>query len=495
LKLDPALRRIATVVVLGAVMSILDTAIVSVAIDTLSRDFHTPVSTIQWVTTGYLLALAVVIPVTGWAMDRFGARRMWMISLVLFVAGSVLCGAAWSATALIVFRVLQGLGGGMILPIGQAILARAAGPQRMGRVMSVIGVPMLMGPVLGPVVGGLIVSTVSWRWIFYVNVPIGIVALALSWRTLKPVRNEKVAHHFDLVGFLLLSPGLALFVYALSEVGSKGGFSAEVLLLALLGVALIAAFAWHALRAESALLDLHLYRFRSFAVSNVAMFLIGAALFASLFLLPLYYQVVRGYGALAAGLLMAPQGLGAAAVMRPAGLITDRIGPRRIVPLGVVLMVIGSIPFTLVTTSTSDVILVLALAVRGVGLGLTLIPFSASAYLDLDHAAIPRATTTTSIVRQVGGSIGTALVAVVLQSHVEHDVAGSTGLSTAAAAHLPAAVSAGLAHAFASTFWWVLGMVALVMVPALLLSRRRTAEPAGSPVHADQSAEPLPATE
>ncbi|MDA8366522.1 MAG: MFS transporter, partial [Actinomycetota bacterium] len=161
--MDPALRRLATVVILGAIMSILDTTIVNVAIDTLGRDFHSPLGTIQWVLTGYLLALATVIPLTGWAMERFGAKRMWILSLVLFLAGSVLSGAAWSASALIVFRIIQGLGGGMIMPIGQAIMARAAGPERIGRVMSVLGVPMLLGPVLGPVIGGLVVDSFSWR--------------------------------------------------------------------------------------------------------------------------------------------------------------------------------------------------------------------------------------------------------------------------------------------------------------------------------------------
>ncbi|HVA05579.1 MAG TPA: MFS transporter, partial [Acidimicrobiales bacterium] len=164
--LTPELRRVASVVVLGSIMSILDTTIVAVALDTLGKDFHVNVSTIQWVTTGYLLALAVVIPVTGWAVDRFGAKPIWMLSLVLFIGGSSLCGAAWSANSLIAFRVIQGLGGGMLLPVGQSIMARAAGPQRMGRVMSVIGVPTVMGPVLGPVLGGLIVSNFSWRWIF-----------------------------------------------------------------------------------------------------------------------------------------------------------------------------------------------------------------------------------------------------------------------------------------------------------------------------------------
>src|SRR5215470_221239 len=176
--LDPALKKLSAVVLLGAAMTILDTTIVAVAINTLGHDFDVSVSTIQWVATGYLLALSIVIPLTGWAIERFGARTLWIGSLALFLAGSVLSGAAWSAGSLIAFRVVQGIGGGIILPVGQTMLARAAGPQRMGRVMSVVAVPALLGPVLGPVIGGLIIDAFSWRWIFYVNVPVGIVALA-----------------------------------------------------------------------------------------------------------------------------------------------------------------------------------------------------------------------------------------------------------------------------------------------------------------------------
>src|SRR5918998_6927127 len=176
---------VASVVVVGVIMSILDTMIVNVAHETVSRELDEPLETIQWVATGYLLAVATVIPLTGWMTERFGSRRIWMVSVALFGLGSALCGLAWSAESLITFRVLQGFGGGMIMPVGMALLAQTAGPGRVGRVMSVVGVPMLLGPILGPVLGGLIVDTISWRWIFYVNVPIVAVALVLAARLLR----------------------------------------------------------------------------------------------------------------------------------------------------------------------------------------------------------------------------------------------------------------------------------------------------------------------
>src|SRR5690242_18692030 len=205
--LDRGVLMVASVVVLGAIMSILDVTVVNVAINTLARDFKTSLSTIQWVATGYTLALATVIPLTGWAADRFGTKRLYITSISLFVAGSVLSGLAWSSGSLIAFRVLQGLGGGMLMPAGMTILTRAAGPQRVGLVMAIIGVPMLLGPILGPVLGGWLVTDFSWRWIFFINVPIGAAALFMSLRVL-PRDIPDAAHRLDWKGLIVLSPAL-----------------------------------------------------------------------------------------------------------------------------------------------------------------------------------------------------------------------------------------------------------------------------------------------
>src|SRR6476469_4594747 len=228
--LPDEVKPIAIVVIVGAIMSILDTTIVNVALQTLREDLGASLATIQWVSTGYLLALATVIPLTGWAAERFGPRRVWMTVVAAFVATSALCGVAWSAESLIAFRVLQGLAGGMIMPIGMITLAQEAGPQRIGRVMSVVGVPMLLGPVLGPVIGGLIVTNASWRWIFLVNLPIGIVGLVLAHRLLPPERAQgrfEGPGRLDWRGLLMLSPGLGLLVFGLSEVAAHGTVTLE----------------------------------------------------------------------------------------------------------------------------------------------------------------------------------------------------------------------------------------------------------------------------
>src|SRR5512132_1553186 len=252
-KLDREILVLGAVVIVGMLLAILDATIVNVAIPTLGNDLHASISTIQWVMTGYLLAFASTIPLTGWASERFGVKRVWIASLLVFLAGSALSGLAWSIDALIVSRVIQGAGAGLLMPVGQTILAQAAGPQRIGRVMSVIGVPLLLGPIFGPIIGGAIVGGASWRWIFFVNLPVGLVALALAWRLL-PASAPRLGQRLDLRGLLLLSPGLALFVYGMAEAGSAGGFGRHALVGISAGLALVIVFVRHALQLGKAAL-------------------------------------------------------------------------------------------------------------------------------------------------------------------------------------------------------------------------------------------------
>jgi EmrB/QacA subfamily drug resistance transporter len=493
-KLDRDIIIVASVVVVGAIMSILDTTIVNVALATLSRELHASLTTIQWVSTGYLVALATVIPLTGWAAERFGARRLWIVVVGLFVAGSALSGIAWSAGSLIFFRVLQGLGGGMIMPAGMTILAQAAGPQRIGRVMSVVGAPMLLGPILGPVLGGLILQHLSWRWIFYVNVPIGALALVLAFKLL-PRSQPQRGQRLDGIGLALLSPGLAGIVFGLSETSSHGGISyvwAWAPILA--GVGFVVAFVLHAVRIkEQPLLDLKLFREPGFAAAAAAVLLTGAALFGSLILLPLYLQVDRGESTLATGLLLAPQGLGAAMTMPLSGRLTDRIGGGPVVLFGLAVMTAATVALTRLTAHTPFTVTSAILIVRGIGLGCSMMPAMAAAYSTVSRAAVPRATTALNVLQRVGGSIGTALLAVVLEGRIRTAIPHAVGLSGGAVKPIPEAIrlriATPLAHAFASTFWWAVALTAIAMLPAGLLAIKvRGTAASAAPARAPQAA-------
>lgn len=471
------------VIILGAFMSILDVTIVNVALDTLARRFRTSLPTIQWISTGYMLALATSIPLTGWAIERFGAKRVWMLSVVLFLAGSGLAGASWSIGSLIVFRALQGFGGGMLLPVGQTILARTAGPQRMGRVMSVVGVPMLLGPVLGPVLGGLLVDDVGWRWIFFVNLPIGAVALPLAWRILSDARDDGRSP-LDAVGLALLSPGLATLVYGLSRIGSRGGLDLVAGAALGAGAVLVAGFVVHAYRrGAEALIDVHLFRDGGYSAATLTVFLFGIGMFGALLVLPLYFQAVRGESALTTGLLLAPQGAGAALALPFAGRVVDRSGARRIVPAGAAIAALGTFEFTRAGAHASYALLGGALFVRGFGLGATMMPTMAAAYQRLEHEAVPRATTALNIIRRVGGSIGTAVLAVVLERRIAADVPGAHGFGSVR--NVPPAAREHLApvlgSAFDQTFWVSVGLISLAFLAAFFL-------PSEPPESAEQEA-------
>ncbi len=498
--LDRGLLAISSVVVLGAIMSILDTTIVNIAINHLSADFDAPLTQIQWVATGYLLALATVIPLTGWAADRFGTKRLYITSLVLFLAGSALSGMAWSAESLIAFRVLQGLGGGMIMPAGMTILTHAAGPERIGRVMSVVGAPMLLGPILGPVLGGWLVDDVSWRWIFYVNIPIGAVALVLAHRILQPDEPQPT-QRLDAVGLALLSPGMAALVYGLSEIASHGGLgAAQAWVPVAAGLLLLAAFVRHALRAPQPLIDVRLFAKRAVAAPALAMVLFACAFFGAMLIVPLYYQVVHGLTALQAGLMVLPQGLGAAIMMVVGGRVVDRTGAKRVVLPGLVSIAAGMAVFTQVGADTSLWLLGGAAFFIGLGMGASMMPTMASAYQTLTRPQVARATTAFNIIQRGGGAIGIALLSVVLASQLADRLPGAAGAGEGlgAAQQLPPALRAQLApaiaDAFGHTFTGAVVLIVLAIIPAWFLpwNKPPASEAQAAPAAREQEPAPVP---
>ena len=513
-RIDAAVLRVAAVVVLGAIMSILDITVVNVALPTFQNVFAgggepLAYSTVAWTVTAYTLALATVIPLTGWAADRFGTKRLYMMALTLFTIGSTLCAMAGSIEQLIGCRVLQGLGGGMLMPLGMTILTRAAGPKRMGRLMAILGIPMLLGPIAGPILGGWLIEHHSWHWIFLINLPIGIVALAYAAWAL-PKDTPHPSETFDWVGMLMLSPGLALFLYGVSSIPAEGTFfSVKVGVPATLGVVMIGAFVLYSFKPAHPLLDLRLFRHRNLTISAITMFLFTLAFFGGLLIVPTYFQQVRGETTTHAGLLMAAQGLGAMVTMPIAGGLVDKIPVGRIVPFGLVAIIGGMFALTQIDAHTSYWGYILpVLFVVGMGMGATMMPTMTSALKALTGPEVARGSTLLNITQQVGSSIGVAIISVVLTTGLKNaalvaqardfaeaskhvtDPAQMPGIlarfpevaqvvarfghdQVAAQAGLLAAVRDAMATVFAHTFWVSAALVVLTLVPALLMPRKR----------------------
>jgi EmrB/QacA subfamily drug resistance transporter len=486
-KLDKDVLLVAGVVVLGAVMSILDITVVSVAQPTFQQTFEASPAQVAWTMTGYTLALASVIPLTGWAADRFGTKRLYMLALALFAAGSALCAAADGIEMLTAFRVLQGLGGGMLMPLGMTIMTRAAGPQRIGRVMAVLGVPMLLGPIFGPILGGWLIDVASWHWIFLINLPIGAVALVYAALVL-PKDSPTPSETFDFLGMLLLSPGLAVFLFGVSSVPEEGTvWSARVLVSAAVGLALVALFVLRSLfRApDHPLIDLHLFRNRALSVAVIAMSLFAIAFFGASLLFPSYFLQVRGETTLQAGVLLAPQGIGAMLTMPLAGVLTDRIGPGKIVLVGIGTIVVGMAMFTQVAVDTSYAFLLTALFVMGLGMGATMMPIMTSALQTLTHHEVARGSTLMNITQQVAASIGTALFSVILTNGFNASAAvgqlraaleNPRGLASLADPAIVPKALADMADSFGTAFTVATVLVAVCLVPAAFLPRRRPAQ-------------------
>jgi EmrB/QacA subfamily drug resistance transporter len=471
-KLDRGVLLTAGVVVLGAIMSILDITVVSVALQTFQQEFDATSAQVAWTMTGYTLALATVIPLTGWAADRFGTKRLYLLAVLLFTLGSVLCAAATSLEMLVTFRVLQGLGGGMLMPLGMTILTRAAGPERVGRVMAIMGIPMLLGPIFGPIIGGALIDSASWHWIFLINLPIGILAIAYAAVVL-PKDHVEPSETFDWLGMVLLSPGLAAFLYGVSSIPASKQehgtvWTTEVVGPAVVGALLIIAFVPWALNRRNIhpLVDLRLFSNRTMTVAVIAMSLFAIAFFGASLLFPLYFQQVRGEDAMNAGLLLAPQGIGAMITMPIAGMLADRIGPGKIVMTGITVITIGMAMFTQIEADTSYLFICTALFIMGLGMGSTMMPIMSAALATLTQHTIARGSTLMNIIQQVAASIGTAVFSVLLTS-------GTVDLDpTDPATYIP-----GLADAYANVFVVATVMVALVLVPAYFLPRKKVAHP------------------
>ena len=467
-RLDPVVVRIAVVLLVGSLAPLFDSTMVNVAIHTIATDMKAAVSAVQWVTTAYILTMGLVIPTTGWATKRFGCKKSYIFSLVIFLIGSVCTMLSWNIESMIVFRVIQGIGAGLLMPVVQTELVQASGGRNLGRIMSIISVPALLGPILGPVLGGILVNAAGWHAIFWVNIPICIVAIALAvWGIPADKLLDKKAS-FDAIGLLLLSPAFALLIYGIARISTHGGLgSSAVYIPLLIGIVLMAVYAVYALNTKrEPALNLRLFKSVNFSASNILLLFSGIITNGAMLMLPLYYQEVRGASALYAGLWLIPQGVGMLLTRGWAGKTADRDGARNIVLMSLAAVSIGTLPFAFAGTDTNYILLSAALLVRGTGLGGLFIAIMTSALIGLPREQVPHASIATRIFNTIGGAFGTAILATVAQAQMT----GRSGSDLSA-----------VAHSFDVSFRWAIGFTVAAAIPALFLTMHKKSEPEDGP--------------
>ena len=397
----------------GLFMDLMDVTIVNVALPTLGRDFGATTNNLEWVVTGYLISLAIWIPASGWISDRLGSKRTFAFALVVFTIGSALCGLAWSADSLIAFRVLQGVGGGMMTPVGTAMLFRAYPPAERARAAAIVTVPTAIAPALGPVLGGWLVDNASWRWIFYVNVPVGLATLVFALLFLRE-HKEPDAGRFDVWGFLCSGGGLALVLYALSQAPAHGWTSTAVVVSGLAGVVLFGVLVVLELSRPDPILHLRLLGDRIFRSANLTMFMVYAMMLGVLFLLPLFLQELRGLSALESGLTTFPQALGMFLMVPLTGRLYSRAGPRLMLTFALIGIMVTSALFLMVDLGTSLWWIRAIMFLRGVSMSLAIVASQAAAFASIRPEEIGRASALFNTNRQVAASIGIATLATVL---------------------------------------------------------------------------------
>ncbi|HYM16304.1 MAG TPA: MDR family MFS transporter [Dehalococcoidia bacterium] len=433
---------VATVFLFGLFMDLMDTTIVNVAIPSLSRDFRASTSAVEWTVTGYLLSLAVVIPASGYLADRFGTKRIFLTAVAIFVAGSAACGQAHSLSELVAFRFIQGIGGGMMTPVGTAMLSREFPGTERAKASAIISIPVVLAPTVGPVIGGYLTEYVSWRWIFYVNLPVGIAGFLFGLRVLKEHKEAYAQRGFDLPGLLTGSGGAAMVLYALSQAATRSWTSPDVTGFGLGGLAALAAFTVIEFRVANPLLDLRLFKRSLFAAGNLMMAPAFGAFGGFILILTLFLQELQGYSPLQAGLIQAPGALGTAISLPLASILYPRLGPRRMLMIGFLVAGLTILPFMLLDLNTPVWLTIVFLFVRGLPFAFAAVASQTIIYGPLESAKQGPASSIYNTLRQAAASFGVALIVTITISRTHAHEAAAV-----AAQHLSAPTPAIASHA------------------------------------------------
>jgi EmrB/QacA subfamily drug resistance transporter len=460
-------------IIMGTFMVILDNTVVNVALPTLGRALNSDLSLLQWVIAGYMLAQAAVIPLSGWLSDRFGAKRVYLISLVLFTAGSALCGLAINAEMLVATRVLQGLGGGMLMPIGMAVLYRLTPPDRRGAILGLFGLPIMVAPALGPLLSGYLLQYADWRLIFLINLPVGVLALIVGLRVLPRIPAGRAVGALDSLGIILGPLGFAALSFGVTQ-STYAGWTAPVTLGGI-GVGLLALvlFVWRELTTADPVLELRVFRGRDFTLGILTQWTAFAAMFGTFFLIPLYLQQVRGYGALETGLYTLPIAVASAIFMQISGRVFDRVGARIPVLVGMTFIAGAMWLMSRIDGATTGSDLLVPMALMGAGMGSMMMALNTHLLNVAPRDLVGRVTSLTAAMQNVVASLGIATFATILQARIPFHIA-EVSLATGGAP-TPALLADATAFAFGDVYRTALMVVAVGWCLVWTLRRPRAA--------------------
>ncbi|HXU23852.1 MAG TPA: MDR family MFS transporter [Tepidiformaceae bacterium] len=458
---------VAIVFIFGMFMDLMDSTVVNVAVPDLAREFHSNTSAVEWTITGYLLSLAVFIPAAGFLSDRFGTKRAFLTAILIFVVASALCGQARSLDQLIFFRFLQGMGGGMMTPVGTAMLSREFPGAERAKASAIISVPIILAPALGPVIGGYLVEYVSWRWIFYINLPIGITGFLFGLKYLEEHKESYATEGFDVLGLFLGGGAAAMVLYALSEAATAGWGDSRVIGFGLAGIATGALFTIVELRAHPPLIDLTLLKRPLFSLGNGMVMPAFAIFGGAAFVLTLFLQEFQGRSPFEAGLIQGPAAIGTAAVIPFASRLYTKMGPRRMLLMGFALSFVVLVPFGFVGATTPAWVIVVLLLLRSLPFSFAMVAAQTIIYGPLENSKQGPASSLYNTLRQVAGSFGVALLATILITRTHaHSIAGAAG---------PASTHA-IQSAYQDTFFLTAAFMLIPLVLALFINDKKTNE-------------------
>ncbi|MBY9080288.1 multidrug efflux MFS transporter [Paenibacillus sp. HN-1] len=448
-------------IALGAIAPMLDSTMVNIAIDKLTKDFNTTLDIIQWSITGYVLALAIAVPVSGWLMNKFNGKKIFVGAVIAFGVISVFAGISWDISSFIFFRLLQGFSAGIITPLMFTLLVKTAGSENLGKVMAIVSTPMIFGPILGPVIGGFIVQGASWHWIFFINVFIVLIAAPLMIRTIPDFEPFNKDSKLDVLGIIVLSLMSAALIYGITKAAEHASFSNNETIV-WVGTGLVLAIiylVYNRIRKNQTVLPMNLFAHKSFLASSIGLFLANIAIMGPMLILPLFFQNFRHFTPIEAALALIPQGVGMLVTRPLIGTMIDKIGAKYVVMVSLALSLIGSIPLIFITDQTSMIWISIVLFIRGASVGGINLPLTSDAYTGLDSKQLPEAGVGIHIIENLGSSFGSAVIATVVATVMQ-------GLQPTIANGLKGY------HAGFSVSAIVL---ALIFIPGLFLTQKKTA--------------------